>query len=186
MARETTATVRVSAAELAEWRGKARAAGVPLSELLRRAMERTRTWTAAAAAVERERTRELARIGNNLNQLARWANTYKQGADAVAVVAQLSAIERALDALSGVHRGRADGTGLGGPRDQPEAVGSVPGPDLAGRSEGRPAGCLHVAGRFLGNRRATTTNRCVHLDGTTLSKAADCIEMGIERMLRAS
>ena len=106
MARETTATVRVSAAELAEWRGKAHAAGVPLSELLRRAMARTRTWTAAAAAVERERTRELARIGNNLNQLARWANTYKQGADAVAVVAQLSAIERALDALSGVHRGR--------------------------------------------------------------------------------
>ena len=106
MAREATATVRVSAAELAEWRRKARAAGVSLSELLRRAMARTRTWTAAAAAVERERTRELARIGNNLNQIARWANTYKQGADAVAVVAQLSAIERALDAVSGVHRRR--------------------------------------------------------------------------------
>ena len=106
MARETTATVRVSAAELAEWRGKARAAGLSLSELLRRAMARTRTWTAAAAAVERDRTRELARIGNNLNQLARWANTYKHGTDAVSVVAQLSAIERALDALSRVHRGR--------------------------------------------------------------------------------
>ena len=106
MTRDARVTVRVSAAELAEWRGKAHAAGVSLSELLRRAMARTRTWTAAAAAVERERTRELAQIGNNLNQLARWANTYKQGADAVAVVAQLSAIERALDALSGVHRGR--------------------------------------------------------------------------------
>ena len=106
MAREATATVRVSAAELAEWRGKARAAGVSLSELLRRAMARTRTWTAAAAAVERERTRELARIGNNLNQLARWANTHKGGAEAVAVVAHLSAIERALDAVSGVRRER--------------------------------------------------------------------------------
>ena len=106
MARESTATVRVSAVELAEWRGKARAAGVSLSELLRRAMARTRIW-AAAAAVEWERTRELTRIGNNLNQLARWANTHKQGADAVSVVAQLSAIERALDAVSGVHRGRA-------------------------------------------------------------------------------
>ena len=49
MAREATATVRVSAAELAEWRGKVRAAGVSLSELLRRAMARTRTWTEAAA-----------------------------------------------------------------------------------------------------------------------------------------
>ena len=106
MAREATATARVSAAELAEWRGKARAAGVSLCELLRRAMERTRTWTAAAAAVERERTRELARIGNNLNQLAHWANTYKQGADAVAVVAQLSACERG----SRLGQRREDGT----------------------------------------------------------------------------
>ena len=94
MARDARVTVRVSAAELAEWRGKVRAAGLSLSELLRRAMARTRTWTAAASAVERERTRELARIGNNLNQLARWGNTYKQGTDPVAVVAQLPACER--------------------------------------------------------------------------------------------
>jgi len=46
---------------------------VPLSDLLRQAMARTRTWTAAAADVERERTRQVARIGSNLNQLARWA-----------------------------------------------------------------------------------------------------------------
>ena len=32
-------------------------------------------WTAPAVVVERERTRQVARIGNNLNQLARWANT---------------------------------------------------------------------------------------------------------------
>ena len=53
MAREATAGVRVSAAELTEWRGKARAAGVSLSELLHRAMGRTRAWTARSAAVER-------------------------------------------------------------------------------------------------------------------------------------
>ena len=106
MARAATATVRVSAAELAEWRGKARAAGVSLSELLRRAMARTRTWTAAAAAVERERTRELARIGNNLNQIARWANTCQRKAEAVSVLAHLSAIERALEPLSEVRRER--------------------------------------------------------------------------------
>ena len=65
--RTLIAQARVSEAELAEWRAKAAAAGVPLSELLRRAMARTRTWTAAAAKVERERTRELVRIGSNLN-----------------------------------------------------------------------------------------------------------------------
>ena len=41
---------RVSEAELAEWRAKAAAVGVGLSELLRRAMARTRTWTAESAA----------------------------------------------------------------------------------------------------------------------------------------
>ena len=43
--------------------------------LRRRAMARTRTWTAAAAEVERQRTCELAKIGNNLNQ--RGANTWR-------------------------------------------------------------------------------------------------------------
>ena len=51
-------------------RVEAEAAGVRLSDLLRRAMARTPTWTAAAAEVERERTRQVARIGNNLNQIA--------------------------------------------------------------------------------------------------------------------
>ena len=37
---------------------------------------------AAAAEVEHERTRQVARIGNNLNQIARWANTYASEAEA--------------------------------------------------------------------------------------------------------
>ena len=37
-------------------------------------MARTRTWTAPAAAAERERTRQIARIDNNLNQIVRWAS----------------------------------------------------------------------------------------------------------------
>ena len=72
--RTVTAAARVSPTKLADWRAKAAAAGVPLSALLRQAMARTRTWTARAAAVERERTRQIARIGNNLNQIARWAS----------------------------------------------------------------------------------------------------------------
>ena len=96
--RTAIAHARVSEAELAAWRAKAAAAGVPLSVLLRQAMARTRTWTAPAAAVERARTRELARIGSNLNQIARWANTYPAAAEAVQVLAHLVAIEQALAA----------------------------------------------------------------------------------------
>ena len=99
--RTAAAHARLSPAELEEWRAKAESAGLTLSELLRQAMGRTRTWTAAAAA-ERERTRQAARIGSNLNQTARWANTYKDAADAVEVIAHLAAIERELARSAGV------------------------------------------------------------------------------------
>ncbi|MCY4030017.1 MAG: MobC family plasmid mobilization relaxosome protein [Acidobacteria bacterium] len=100
--------LRVSPAEAAAWRAKAEAAGVPLSDLLRQAMARTRTWTAAAAAVERERTRQVARIGNNLNQIARWANTHADRADAVEVIAHLVAIEREIARLARFQDERPD------------------------------------------------------------------------------
>ena len=98
--------LRAAPAEIADWRTKAAAAGVPLSDLLRQAMARTRTWTAAAADAERERTRQVARIGNNLNQLARWANANAAAVDAVEVIAHLVAFERELRKLT-----RIDGDG---------------------------------------------------------------------------
>ena len=100
--------VRVTPSESADWRAKAAAAGVPLSALIRRAMARTRTWTAPAAEVERERTRQVGRIGNNLNQIARWANTHKGAVEAVEVIAHLIAIERALAALAPLKNPDAD------------------------------------------------------------------------------
>ena len=102
------ASVRASAAEFAAWKAKAKSAGVPLSDLLRQAMARTRTWTAAAAEVERERTRQLARIGNNLNQIARWANTHADKADAVELIVHLVAIEREIARLARFSDERSD------------------------------------------------------------------------------
>ena len=43
---------------------------------------------------------------------------------------------------------------------------------------------LHVAGRLLGHRRASTTNRFVHLDDATLSQAAERVAGVIQRKLR--
>ena len=76
------------------------AVGLSLSDLVRRSVGRVRTWTVAHAELERERTRCLARIGSNLNQIARWANIHKENAEALEVVAHLVAIERALDTLT--------------------------------------------------------------------------------------
>ncbi len=92
--------IRASEAERAEWHAKARSAGLTLSDLVRRSVGRVRTWTVAHAEVERERTRQVARIGTNLNQIARWANTHKAAAEAVEVIAHLVATERALRALA--------------------------------------------------------------------------------------
>ena len=100
--------IRTSEAERAEWHAKARSAGLTLSDLVRRSVGRLRTWTVAHAEVERERTRELARLGNNLNQIARWANTFASTAEAVEVVAHLVAIERALAALASGGRPDSD------------------------------------------------------------------------------
>ena len=43
---------------------------------------------------------------------------------------------------------------------------------------------LHIAGRLLGHRRATTTNRYIHLDDSTLSQAAERVAVAIQRKLR--
>ena len=90
---------------------KAAAAGVSPSDLLRQAMARVRTWTAAATQVERERTRQVARIGDNLNQIARWANTQATPDDAFELIARLIAIERATARLAGLGDERQDERG---------------------------------------------------------------------------
>ena len=85
--RKVWVKIRASESERAEWHAKARSAGLSLSDLVRRSVGRVRTWTVAHAELERERTRELARIGSNLNQIARWANTHKENAEALEVTA---------------------------------------------------------------------------------------------------
>ncbi len=48
---------------------------------------------------EKRRLRELARIGVNLNQIARWANTYKRAVEAVEVLTALASLEREIGAF---------------------------------------------------------------------------------------
>lgn len=92
--------IRLSKEEKLHWQEKAIRAGIPLSNLIREAMSRTRTWTAADRSSLAEQTRQISRIGNNLNQIARWANTYKSTAEAVEVIEVLRAIEQTLNQLS--------------------------------------------------------------------------------------
>lgn len=100
MARRTSELrVRTTREERDRWHALAAAAGLTLSELVRRSLDRVRTWTAGRADLERERNIQLARIGNNVNQLARWAHTHKGAADTVLIVARLSKVAEQLRAI---------------------------------------------------------------------------------------
>jgi Bacterial mobilisation protein (MobC) len=92
--------IRLSKEEKFSWQEKAVRAGIPLSTLIREAMSRTRTWTASDRSSLQEQTRQISRIGNNLNQIAKWANTYKSTAEAIEVIEALRAIEQSLTQLS--------------------------------------------------------------------------------------
>lgn len=91
--------VRTTEAEADEWRAKAKAAGVSTSALLRHAMRRTRVWTVEAAGVRREIAMQIARIGSNVNQIARQVNTREVEAESVLVLAEMAAWRAELAAL---------------------------------------------------------------------------------------
>lgn len=94
--------VMVSEQERAAWQAQAGAAGLTLADLIRKRLGDARE--VGRAPVRRRAARRadpallaaLGRIGSNLNQVARWANTYKNKAEAVQVLAALVAIEQLL------------------------------------------------------------------------------------------
>ena len=60
--------IRTSDGERAAWHAKARAAGLSLSDLVRRSPGRVRTWTATHTELERERTRGSVGPGCGANR----------------------------------------------------------------------------------------------------------------------
>lgn len=98
--RDSYIKVRLNKSEKIDWQEKAVLAGISLSNLIRQAMARTQTWTAADRGLISEQTRQISRIGNNLNQIAKWANTYKSTAEAIEVIECLREIEKKLEVIS--------------------------------------------------------------------------------------
>ena len=75
---------------------KASAQGQTMTDFIR---QRALDYRLRQTPLEKELLQEVARIGSNLNQLARWARAYKNAADSVTVIAELLAIEHELAAL---------------------------------------------------------------------------------------
>ena len=61
---------------------------------------------------EKRRIRELARIGSNLNQIARWANTYQDSLEAVEVLAALARIENQIENFASEETGETGEEGI--------------------------------------------------------------------------
>ena len=72
---------------------KASAQGQTVTDFLR---QRALDYRLRQSPLEKERIRQLARIGANMNQIARWANTYKKRAEAVEVITRLILLDREL------------------------------------------------------------------------------------------
>jgi hypothetical protein len=96
----TSILIRLSQAEKLEWQEKAARAGISLASLVREAMKKTSIQKYIERPLIQERTREIRRIGINLNQIARWANTYKETAEALEIIEILKEIEEAIKTLS--------------------------------------------------------------------------------------
>ena len=107
--------IRATDAEKLDWELIAHAEGLKVSQLARallnnysnsysskRRLPSSKVGELRSASLVRgaqsrqELIRQVARIGNNLNQIARWANTYKDAAEATQVISSLARIESAL------------------------------------------------------------------------------------------
>jgi hypothetical protein len=93
MKRDRIIRFRVSPEEKNAIEEKASARSQTLTDFLR---QRALNYRLRKSQDEKERIRQLARIGNNLNQLARWANTYKDRAEAMAILGELVSLERVV------------------------------------------------------------------------------------------
>ena len=92
-ARLTAVVVRLHPEERDALRLNAGLHGMGMSEYIRQTCLGIRL---RKTPEEKRRLRELARIGVNLNQLARWVNIHKSRAEAIGVLTALVSLEREL------------------------------------------------------------------------------------------
>ena len=85
--------LRVTPAEKEAIAAKAAAQGQTVTDFIR---QRALDYRLRQTPLEKERVRQLARIGANLNQLARWANIHKSRAEALDVLTALVSLENAV------------------------------------------------------------------------------------------
>lgn len=91
--------IRVRADQKEKIKEKARAMNTTVTDMILKSLDRITVKRPQAkpdpevVALEQERNRQLAKIGNNLNQIARAVNTYKTDIEASEIIEHLIVIE---------------------------------------------------------------------------------------------
>ena len=103
--RTSIVNLRLSAEEKTLWQHQAADAGLTLADFLRQ-----KTEGAASTKIEPRKKRRplkcidadpkllhgLARLNSNLNQLAKWANTFKSAAEATEIIIALASLDEKI------------------------------------------------------------------------------------------
>jgi hypothetical protein len=89
--------VRLTADEFADIQARAKVDGTTVSDLVRR---RLLNYRHRRNESDRQILLHLARIGGNINQLARWANTYKGQFETIEIIVRLGALQAEIKTLA--------------------------------------------------------------------------------------
>lgn len=92
----TTINIKITDKDKSVIKKKAHDADLTVSEFMRRCAMNKDIAHRVDIAYERDRLRTLNNASNNINQIAKWCNTYKSNADAIEVIKHLISIDRAL------------------------------------------------------------------------------------------
>jgi len=90
MPRDFLLKIRVTSEERDAVKATAEDAGLTVSDYIRMRLTHHRVRQTAA---ERDTLTHLARIGSNINQIARWANTHANQIEALEIIMRLEALQ---------------------------------------------------------------------------------------------
>ena len=104
-ARATSVLIRLHAEEKELLRLNAGIQGLSVSDYVRQCCL---NFHLRKSPMEKERLRQLARIGSTMNQICKWANTHKRAAEAVEVLTALASLEREIGAFMAMEKTEGD------------------------------------------------------------------------------
>jgi len=96
--------IKITNVEHADWKRRAKSEGVTLADFIRTRIDAKQVnlpkKQRLTKAPDPALIRQLSGFGNNLNQIAAWANTYKRSTEAVHIIHALIALEEQMKRIA--------------------------------------------------------------------------------------